>query len=97
MSTQAAPSTPDIWAVISKEITGIQLLWEAVEQMYFKAPPARGIAALESETPLLFRLMQTVLMESLLMRMSRLMDPAASGRGGWCAAQLGIGLFDGVR
>lgn len=81
MSTQPALSTSDIWAVISKEITGIQLLWEAVEQMYFKAQPAQGIAALERDTPLLFRLMQTAMMESLLTRMSRLMDPAVSGRG----------------
>ena len=79
MNTQAAPSISNIWAVISKEITGIQLLWEAVEQMYFKAQPAQGIAALERDTPLLFRLMQTAMMESLLMRMSRLMDPAATG------------------
>ena len=68
-----------MWAVISKEITGIQLLWETVEGMYLKTPPTQGIAALESETPLLFQLMQTAMMESLLMRMARLMDPEATG------------------
>ena len=78
MNTQAAPSTSDVWAVISKEITGIQLLWEAVEGMYFKRPSRTGLASLENDAPLLFRLMQTAVMESLLMRMSRLMDPLIS-------------------
>ena len=75
MNTQAAPSISNIWAVISKEITGIQLLWEAVEGMYFKQPSRKGLASLDKDAPLLFRLMQTAMMESLLMRMSRLMDP----------------------
>ena len=79
MNTPAAPSKSDIWAVISKEITGIQLLWEAVEGIYFKQASPSGLALLDQDTPLLFRLMQTAMMESLLMRMSRLMDPAATG------------------
>lgn len=78
MNTQSAAN--QLWTLISKEITGIQLLWEAVEQIYFKQPPAKGVALLESETPLLYRLMQTVFMESILMRMSRLMDPAQTGK-----------------
>lgn len=90
MSKQAAPSTSDIWAVISKEITGIQLLWTAVEQLYFKGASDRGIASLEQETPVLYRLMQTALMESLLMRMSRLMDPSASGRGAGAQPNLSL-------
>ena len=81
MNAPAAPSTSDIWTVISKEITGIQLLWGALEQMYFKVPLEQGVASLESDMPLLFRLMQTAMMESLLMRMSLLMDPAVSGKG----------------
>lgn len=80
MNTPAAPSASDIWAVISKEITGIQLLWEAVNGMYFKADSRPGIEALADDVPTLYRLMQTAMMESLLMRMSRLMDPAQTGR-----------------
>lgn len=79
MKTQAAPSTSDVWTVISKEITGIQLLWETVEQMYFKQPPRKGLASFDRDAPSLFRLMQTAMMESLLIRMSRLMDPAKTG------------------
>ena len=81
MNTPAAPSASDIWAVISKEITGIQLLWEAVNGMYFKAASRPGIEALADDVPTLYRLMQTAMMESLLMRIARLMDPPSSGRG----------------
>ena len=89
MNTQSAPSTSDIWAVISKEITGIQLLWTAVEQLYFKGASDRGIASLEQETPVLYRLMQTSMMESLLMRISRLMDkPKSNGQSNLSLAQL---------
>ncbi len=79
MNINASASASDIWAVISKEITGIQLLWEAVEGMYFKQSASNRLALLEANTPLLFRLIQTSMMESLLMRVSRLMDPAVTG------------------
>ncbi|MBK6612630.1 hypothetical protein [Ottowia sp.] len=69
-----------MWDILSKEITGIQLLWEAVECLYFKAQ-GQGLAVLARDMPLFHRLTQTALMESLLMRMSRLMDPAATGQG----------------
>lgn len=49
--------------------------------MYFKAASHSGIQALEDDTPGLYRLMQTAMMESLLMRIARLMDPACSGKG----------------
>lgn len=67
------------WSRIKQEITGIQLLWEAVEQMYLKQPLHNGVEHLAADTPLLYRLIHTAMMESLLMRMSRLMDPAATG------------------
>lgn len=70
-----------LWDILKKEITGIQLLWETAECLYFEADD-HGIATLADDVPLLYRLIQTALMESLLMRTSRLMDPAASGRGG---------------
>ena len=89
MSTPAAPSKSDIWAVISKEITGIQLLWEAVEGMYFKQPLSKGLVSLDEDAPLLYRLMQTAMMESLLMRISRLMDKEEScGRSNLSLKQL---------
>lgn len=81
MTTPAHPSDAvELWIILSKEITGIQLLWEAVEGLYFKVQ-GQGLAGLAQDVPLLYRLMQTALMESLLMRISRLMDHAASGRG----------------
>jgi len=73
-------TTPTLWDILKKEVTGIQLLWETVECLYFEAK-GQGIATLAEDVPLLYRLMQTAMMESLMMRMSRLMDPAASGRG----------------
>lgn len=81
MSNARDSDVPDaLWPSIKQEITGIQLLWEAVEQMCFQPHQHRGIALLVADTPLLFRLMQTAMMESLLMRMSRLMDKASTGK-----------------
>jgi len=81
-STTLTPQTDAIalWDILKREITGIQLLWETVESLYFKAA-GRGLATLAQDVPLFYRLAQTALMESLLMRTSRLMDPAVSGRG----------------
>lgn len=74
-------TTLTLWDLLKKEVIGIELLWETVERLYFGAS-SQGIATLAEDVPLLYRLTQTAMMESLLMRMSRLMDPAASGRGG---------------
>lgn len=65
---------------LKKEITGVQLMWEIIECLYFE-PARQGLTTLEQDAPLVWRLMQTALVESLLMRMSRLMDPAFSGGG----------------
>lgn len=81
MSGAGEPTVAEFWAPICKEITGIQLLWGALEGIYFKADSYPGIEALEHDTPTLYRLMQTAMMESLLIRISRLMDPACSGKG----------------
>lgn len=70
-----------LWDLLKKEVIGIELLWETVERLYLAAN-SQGIATLTEDVPLLYRLTQTAMMESLLIRMSRLMDPAASGRGG---------------
>lgn len=69
----------ELWIVLKKEITGIQALWETVEGMYLN-PQGYALSALKEDTPLVSRLIQTALMESILVRMSRLMDPANSGR-----------------
>jgi hypothetical protein len=74
------PTAAELWAVIKKEITGIQLLWEGVSGLYFQRQ-GEAWRALQSDTPLLVHKTQTAMMESLLMRVSRLMDPTASGRG----------------
>lgn len=77
MTQTAPPTAAELWTVIKKEITGIQLLWEAVNGLYFQSQGA-GLRALQTDTPLLVLLTQTVLPESLLMRVSRLMDLAAT-------------------
>lgn len=69
----------DLWAALKKEITGIQLIWETVECVYLN-PDEQILSALEGDTPVVYRLIQTALMESMLMRLSRLMDPANSGK-----------------
>ncbi|NMG15758.1 hypothetical protein [Aromatoleum bremense] len=78
-ATTPQPSATELWEIINREITGIQLLWEAVDGLYFQ-PQGKGLATLGQDAPLFFRLMQTAFIESLLMRVSRLMDPANSGR-----------------
>ena len=75
-----SPTATDLLAVLSKEVTGIQLLWEVVNGLYF-APRSKALIGLEHDLPTVFPFMQSAMMESLLMRVSRLMDPAASGRG----------------
>ena len=74
------PTSAELWALTKKEIAGIQLLWETVNGLYFKAN-GKGWQALQADTPTVTHVMQTALMESLLMRVSRLMDPATTGRG----------------
>ena len=78
-TTPSQPTAAELWDVIKKEITGIQLLWETVNGMYFK-PLGRDWQALQTDVPLLIHLTQTALMESLLMRVSRMLDPAATGK-----------------
>lgn len=73
------PAAVDLWAVITKEITGIQLLWEAVNGLYFQ-PQGKQWRNLQDGAPLLVHLTQTALMESLLMRASRMLDPDATGK-----------------
>lgn len=73
------PTSDELWTVITKEITGMQLLWEAVNGLYFQ-PQGKEWRALQADAPLLIHLMQTALMESLLMRVSRMMDPAEKGK-----------------
>lgn len=78
-TTQTAPPTAvELWTVIKKEITGIQVLWETVNGLYFQ-PVGKNWQALQTVVPLLTHLTQTALVESLLMRISRLMDPVATG------------------
>ena len=73
------PTAIEMWVVITKEITGIQLLWETVNGLYFQ-PQGKAWQALQADAPLLVHLTQTALMESLLMRLSRMLDPAATGK-----------------
>lgn len=75
-----SPTPLELWNRIKKEITGIQLLWEVVNGLYFQ-PGHASLTGLPSNAPLVFPLIQTALVESLLMRMSRLMDPPVSGKG----------------
>ena len=73
------PTAIEIWTVLKKEITGIQLLWETVNNLYFQST-GKEWRALGADAPLLVHMTQTAMMESLLMRVSRLLDPAATGK-----------------
>lgn len=78
-TVQADCTAEDLWAVLKKEITGIQSLWETVERLFSK-PSQKGLDRMADDIPLVFCMIQTALMEAILMRISRLMDPANSGR-----------------
>jgi hypothetical protein len=80
MTATLQPTAQELWGLIKKEITGIQLVWEVVNRLYFQ-PLGKGWSSLNQDAPLLFGLTQTVYIESLLMRVARLMDPALSGKG----------------
>jgi hypothetical protein len=73
------PTAIDIWTAIKREITGIQLLWETVHNLYWQ-PAGKEWQAFASDAPLLVHLTQTAMVESLLMRVSRLMETAATGK-----------------
>ena len=69
-----------LWACLNKGITGVQLLW-ATAQRLFAPQGGEGPPSLLGQASLLGGLMQTAVMESLLLRVARLMDPATTGRG----------------
>jgi hypothetical protein len=75
-----SPTAIELWIVIKKEITGIQLLWGTMNGLYFQPQGKEWRALVDDGAPLLVHLTQTALMESLLMRVSRMMDPAATGK-----------------
>jgi hypothetical protein len=79
-----------LWLRTKQEITSVQLLWEAAEQVYFRQPLQKGLEQMGADAPLLYGLMQTAMMESLLMRVSRLMDQAVSGKGSSANANLSL-------
>ncbi|MFP7836560.1 hypothetical protein ACLHTS_06650 [Pseudomonas aeruginosa] len=81
MTTAQEATADELWSLIKKEITGVQVVWEVANRLYFQ-PQGEGWSRLGQDTPLLFGLTQTVYIESLLIRVARLMDPASSGRGG---------------
>lgn len=76
----ASPTAAELWTVIKKEITGIQLLWEIANGLYFR-PNTKVVDVLQKDIPWIYVFTQTALIESLLMRVSRLMDQSISGRG----------------
>ena len=79
VTTPTQPTAIEIWTVLKKEITGIQLLWETVNHLYFQSA-GKEWRAFGADAPLLVHLTQTAMVESLLMRVSRMLDPAAKGR-----------------
>lgn len=81
MTTAQQATADELWSLIKKEIAGIQVIWEATNDLFFQ-PQGECWRSCGLGTPLLFGLTQTVYIESLLMRVARLMDPASTGRGG---------------
>jgi hypothetical protein len=74
-------SAPDLhaqWALIKKEILGVQLLYRTLCSLYWDAPdPANDLF---KEAPLVCRVIQTSLAESALARLARLMDAEMTGK-----------------
>lgn len=77
MTALPEPTAQELWGLIKKEITGIQLVWELVNRLYFQ-PLGKGWSSQGHDAPVLFGLTQTVYIESLLIRVARLMDRASS-------------------
>jgi len=75
-----SPSTDvhQLWDILTNEINGIQLIWGTLERLY--SMQGQGLATLARNVPLFHGLMQTALVKSLLMRISRLMDDSTSGK-----------------
>jgi hypothetical protein len=81
VSAMKEPAIEEVWSLVKKEIAGIQVIWEAANDLFFQ-PQGEGWRSFGLDTPLLFGLTQTVYIESLVMRIARLMDPSSSGRSG---------------
>lgn len=81
MAAQQQMGDEILWPRIKQELAGIQLMWGSLDGLFFSANDKPGLSWLHAEVALLSGLMQTSMMESLLMRIARLMDPAASGKG----------------
>jgi len=81
MTATPEPTAQELWGLIKKEITGIQLVWEMVNRLYFQ-PLGKGWSSQGQDAPLLFGLTQTIYIESLLIRVARLMDRASSDNKG---------------
>ncbi|MDV7904254.1 hypothetical protein R4K58_18510 [Pseudomonas aeruginosa] len=73
------PAIEEVWSLVKKEIAGIQVIWEAVNDLFFQ-PQGEGWRSFGLDTPLLFGLTQTVYIESLVMRIARLMDSSSRGK-----------------
>lgn len=69
----------NLWELIKKEITGIQLLWETMSGLYLDDGSDQW-RVIDESAPVFFRLTLSAYMESLLTRISRLMDPARDGK-----------------
>lgn len=73
------PAIEKVWSLVKKEIAGIQVIWEAANDLFFQ-PQGEGWRSFRLDTPLLFGLTQTVYIESLVMRVARLMDSSSRGK-----------------
>ena len=65
--------THQIWSMLKKEISGIQLLWEIIEELTSDNLHSQKIMA--ENAPCFWGLTTAIYLESLISRLSRLMDP----------------------
>jgi hypothetical protein len=79
-----------LWPRIKQELAGIQLMWTSLDGLFFRANDKPGLSWLHVEVTLLSGLMQSSMMESLLLRIARLMDPPAAGKGNRGAENLSL-------
>jgi hypothetical protein len=69
--------THQIWSMLKMEIAGIQLLWEVIEGLTSDNLHSQKIMA--ENAPCFWGLTTAIYLESLISRVSRLMDPPATG------------------
>jgi hypothetical protein len=68
-----------VWDFLHREVLGLHGRWEIFEQLYVENSPQR-IDLLNKTAPTFFALLQGILLDHVQLSLSKLADPAATGR-----------------